>query len=722
MSIKESDIVDIPQLSRENSNTQYLQNDVGKAVPALSNTANDESKDTKEVDKLLEGSDKIVSRDIIPLKEEGITSTPLEESTTMVATLPIKDSINVPVSLKIPPSTPVLGNVYRPTYDDLESLASLDSDPASATSNHVNPIPQPDLENGLSQNKSTASVATIVPRSNRRGIFSFLVVIPEYEDARDYPNSYKYVIVFIIAFALMSGPMGSSIILPAINDIAADLNTQVSIVNLCVGTYLLSLGIFPLWWSALSERNGRRNVYLVSFVLFFVFSVACALSPSIGALIGFRVLQGGCSASVQALGAGTIGDLFRPEQRGTAMGYFYLGPLCGPFFAPILGGVVAQAWGWRATQWLLVIVAGINCIFIIFILPETLRKGDNLAAIREMLAQQQHDYLTSREKDSATSALDEAILSEEQLTRIATNLSRRSSLQPLGDDDLVLDAMNPTVSRYNTNRSAYLRKLQKELLEDEVRKTVSQLPTEPETKWDRIKDELYQTLIRPTKAVVLLSHPQIWLVILYASICFGIIYFFNLTISYKYSRLPYNFSSIIVGLLYIPNSITYVIALIIGGRWNDRLVHNYARDHDGEFFPEARLSWNIVLAVICYVPACLIFGWTIKYGEMWVIPLIGTALSGFASMLVIGATATYLVDSLPGKGATGVALNNLVRQIFAAIASFVVEPLLRAIGPGVLFSICAGLIVVFSGCLVVLKRKGNYIRDHYDLAKLYDKL
>ena len=73
------------------------------------------------------------------------------------------------------------------------------------------------------------------------------------------------------------------------------------------------------------------------------------------------------------------------------------------------------------------------------------------------------------------------------------------------------------------------------------------------------------------------------------------------------------------------------------------------------------------------------FGWTIKYREFWVIPLIGTALFGFASMLVIGATVTYLVDSLPGKGATGVALNNLIRQILAAIATFIVEPLLRAI-------------------------------------------
>ena len=71
-------------------------------------------------------------------------------------------------------------------------------------------------------------------------------MIPEYEDARDYPNKIKYLIVFIIAFASLAGPFGTSVMLPAIDDIVNDLNTNVSTVNVSVGIYLLSLGIFPL--------------------------------------------------------------------------------------------------------------------------------------------------------------------------------------------------------------------------------------------------------------------------------------------------------------------------------------------------------------------------------------------------------------------------------------------------------------------------------------------
>jgi multidrug resistance protein len=118
------------------------------------------------------------------------------------------------------------------------------------------------------------------------------------------------------------------------------------------------MAIFPLWWSAFSEALGRRSIYLVSFILFFLFGILSAVSKSIAMLVVMRMLSGGAAASVQAVGAGTIADVWEPKERGRAMGIFYLGPLCGPLFAPIIGGALAQRWNWRATLWFLVIYGG----------------------------------------------------------------------------------------------------------------------------------------------------------------------------------------------------------------------------------------------------------------------------------------------------------------------------------------------------------------------------
>lgn len=610
-----------------------------------------------------------------------------------------------------------------------------------------------------------------VPRKEKRGLLSSMVVVPEYRDARDYPQKIKYLIVTIIALASVTGPMGTSIMLPAIDDIVDKLHTTNSEVNVSVGVYLLSLGIFPLWWSSFSERFGRRSVYLVSFVFFVAFSIGTALAPNISALIVLRVLQGGSSASVQAVGAGTIADLFAPHERGKAMGWYYLGPLMGPFLAPILGGAVSQAWGWRATQWLLLIFAACNLLSMAFLLPETLRRVDNLQAIKAMMHQQEdtneddeksnlsHSGDEEDQRSSSEGSLSEKRerkydqqqqqqqqaegISDTELKKIATNLSRRSVAASINshfegedDDGPVVDPVMPTLSRLTTNRSNYSRRLQQQYISEEFRRSASNVPsrvasrttlasaTPPQDnndKWARFKTNSYDLFVRPLHSTLLLKHPPVILVILFSGISFALIYFFNLAISYEYSRSPYNFSQIIVGLMYIPNSVTYLAASMIGGRWNDYLLNKYAEEH-GELVPESRISWNIVLACVLYPIACLIFGWTIKYGEFWVVPLIGTAICGFASMLVIGATVTYLVDTLPGKGATGVALNNLIRQILAAIATFIVEPLLRAIGPGILFSILAGILIVATLILVYLKRKGAYFREHYDLMLLYDKL
>ena len=121
---------------------------------------------------------------------------------------------------------------------------------------------------------------------------------------------------------------------------------------------MLSMAIFPLWWSAFSEAFGRRSIYLISFILFVLFGILSAVSNSIATLVVMRMLSGGAAASVQAVGAGTIADVWEPRERGRAMGIFYLGPLCGPLFAPIIGGALAQRWNWRATLWFLVIYGG----------------------------------------------------------------------------------------------------------------------------------------------------------------------------------------------------------------------------------------------------------------------------------------------------------------------------------------------------------------------------
>ncbi|KAL2808095.1 MFS general substrate transporter [Aspergillus granulosus] len=215
-----------------------------------------------------------------------------------------------------------------------------------------------------------------VPRSQRRGLFGRLSLIPEVTNPYSYSNGTKWWMTVIVSFASITSSTGSSIFYPALAQVADDLDTTKTVANLSLALYMLAMAFTPLWWSALSEKHGRRTTYLLSFTLFLVFSCISAVSVNITMLIIFRILSGGAAASVQAVGAGTVADIWEPKVRGRAMGVFYLGPLCGPGLAPVIGGALTQGLRWRSTLWFLTIFGGVMLILILLCLPETVARRE----------------------------------------------------------------------------------------------------------------------------------------------------------------------------------------------------------------------------------------------------------------------------------------------------------------------------------------------------------
>ncbi|SCU80419.1 LADA_0B07316g1_1 [Lachancea dasiensis] len=628
--------------------------------------------------------------------------------------------------------------------DSLHTANSIDSLPE-----HYVAGPQsmhPEVTNGqgthLSKKSTLRDRNLMVPRAQRRGILANFALVPEYKDARDYPPKLKGLIVLLIAYAAMMGPMGTSIIYPSISPISKDFQTPTIMVNVSVGVYLLSLGILPIWWSSLSEHKGRRTVYVLSFTLLLGFCIGSALSPNINAFIVFRMLCGASSASVQSVGAGTVADLFKPEQRGKYLGYYYLGALTAPLTAPIIGALLVSRWSWRSTQWFLVILAGVTVLLMTLLLPETLRVQESKSAIAAILAGRRtggnvvSDETASDEghaetkPDESLGVVDSNVARDEvEINRMITRTSELAQYPP-DDDGPHGDVMAPQITRLQTRD----RILEQRLREGELKKWKTNVEKELEklesergqnlvsdTPSKNLKTELYVYFVKPLKSLHFLGFPPVMLAITFSAISFAILYFVNITLEYQYARPPYNFKPLYVGLLYIPNSVTYIIASIYGGRWVDNLLKKHKEKY-GILVPEARISWNVVTAVVSFPISLLIFGWCLDKHQHWVTPLVGTALFGFASMMTIGATVAYLVDSLPGKGATGVALNNLIRQILAAVAVFVTEPMLEGMGTGWAFTMLAIIVIAASSVLIILKIRGDYWRENFDLQSLYDKL
>lgn len=510
-----------------------------------------------------------------------------------------------------------------------------------------------------SRTRSTRSVrrqVVKVPKSERRGLFARLALIAEVTDPYDYTNRMKWTITFIVAMAGAAAPMGSSLVLPALTDIANTFHCTETVVNLSVALYMLAMSIFPLWWSSFSETLGRRTIYLTSFVLFCLFNALAAISTNIGMFIAMRCLSGGAAASVQAVGAGTISDIFEVKERGKAMSIFYLGPLCGPLLSPIIGGALANSLGWRSAQWFLAIFAACLCIFILFLLPETLRIRKPLAAVAEA----------------------------EAVTEV-------------GVEDEKVAGARPPLKRTNTKQAV------------------------------QVKSRKYWAMFRrafidPLRIVLYLQFPAVAISVYYATVTFTSLYMLNISIQHTFSIAPYNYSSIIIGLLYLPNSAGYFISSIFGGRWVDRIMHREARkagryEENGKlkFIPEDRMKENAWLGAALWPCGLITYGWTAHFGVNTAGPMIANFFFGLGSMIIFAMVTTMLTEFMPRKASNGVALNNFVRNIFSCIGIIATAPLIDALGNGWLFT-GIGVIALVSGFLTIwaMKRYGPHWRITMD--------
>ncbi|RPB02471.1 MFS general substrate transporter [Choiromyces venosus 120613-1] len=531
-----------------------------------------------------------------------------------------------------------------------ESDSPINSSDPSSASDHSNE------SEGYSSpaTRVVTNKSCIVPRSKRRGMFGQLALVPEIEDPRDYGRFIKYLITILVAAAGSTAPMASTILLPALSEVAVTLHSTQVVANLSVALYMLSLAMFPLWWSSISERKGRRAVYIISFFLFTISTVCCAISTNISMLVVFRIASGGAASSAQAVGAGTIADIWQVSERGKAMGWFYLGPLCGPLLGPILGGILTEEFGWKGTQWFLAFFGLVLFFGMLFCLPETLRIQDKPKDKPMELPDPSGDNLCAKEDETT---------------------------QPPG--------LQRTITR------ASRRTLKKSKQWAKTTKIV---------------------LVDPLKSLLYLRFPPVLLTVIYASMTFGILYVLNVSLQTAYSHQPYSYSPLIVGLLFIPGSLGYITASLTGGRWSDSIMRRAAvkrRAAAGgdestplEYRPEDRIGINSWIAGIMFPCALICYGWIIEQGYYWAAPLPFTFTFGFGSMLVFGMTTTMLTEFVPGRASSAVAVNNFVRNILSCIGSALTEPIINAIGNGWLFTIIGILGLISLSVIWAMHRYG----------------
>lgn len=147
------------------------------------------------------------------------------------------------------------------------------------------------------------------------------------------------------------GPLTMSIYTPVMPQVGATLDAGADSVKLTLTTYMLGFAVGQLFYGPLSDRYGRRPVLLGGLVFFTAASFACSFAPSIGGLIGLRILQGLGAASGSVLGRALTRDAYTFHEMPLVMSWISIGQNIAPSLAPTFGGFLAEWLSWRATFW-----------------------------------------------------------------------------------------------------------------------------------------------------------------------------------------------------------------------------------------------------------------------------------------------------------------------------------------------------------------------------------
>ncbi|KAI9026627.1 major facilitator superfamily domain-containing protein [Phycomyces nitens] len=442
---------------------------------------------------------------------------------------------------------------------------------------------------------------------------------------------------------------------PALPHITKDLHTNSVGMSLTTSLFILFGGIGPILWASMSDFYHIRRTLYLSSLIIFIVA-------SVGCGLSGNIWVLVVLRCIQSVGtSGTVSDCWEVTQRGSAFSILFLGQFFGPLIGPIIGGGITTMLGWRATFWFCAAYGAFLFCFLFIFLPETYR-------VEQIWDAHHQTNIETKVSLSAESSSDES----NQHTRVDST----RDLEAVDVDPNQADSIS------------------------------------------FFKEQPVQRL-NPFKSITMLKHVFVLLIAIQTGICFGTMFTIETVIPDLYEA-AYALQSWQTGLSFIGAGVGNLIGSFVSGRLSDYLLKRARRQRGGKSKAEDRLTLNAWPGGFILVPlGVLIFGWCIHaHLTIWA-SMIGFAIVCFGMSQVYASGSAYLVDALPGKGASVTAAANLLRMVMACILSLIAHPVVESIGPGYLATILASLNILGMFCFVFVKLNGQKMRQRLTFGEVY---
>lgn len=182
-------------------------------------------------------------------------------------------------------------------------------------------------------------------------------------------------VILVLTTLSAIGPLATDMYIPAFPDVASELGTTASRMQLTITAFFLGTASGQVVAGPLSDRMGRRIPLLIGIILCLLASIGCAMALDVETLLALRVLQGIGGGFGMVLGRAVLIDMTDGPELFRIMNVMQGVGGVAPIVAPLLGGLILIVGQWRE---IFLVIAGmslISLIGVLLLIPESLPKS-----------------------------------------------------------------------------------------------------------------------------------------------------------------------------------------------------------------------------------------------------------------------------------------------------------------------------------------------------------
>ena len=152
---------------------------------------------------------------------------------------------------------------------------------------------------------------------------------------------------YVLAVALFMQILDATILNTSLPQMAQALGESPLKMQWAVISYALTLAIFIPISGFLADKYGTRRVFLSAIVIFSIGSLLCAAAPTLGFLVGSRIVQGIGGAMMTPVARLILVKSYPRNQLLTVMNFAVIPALIAPLVGPVLGGYIVEYTSWH---------------------------------------------------------------------------------------------------------------------------------------------------------------------------------------------------------------------------------------------------------------------------------------------------------------------------------------------------------------------------------------